>query len=287
MRPKLEKINQGTVKSSFCAYRISVPYFEFFWHFHPEYELTLITSGKGKRLVGDGQTLFSTGDFVLLGPNLPHVWVSEPQDGPCEALVIQFPEIFIENMLRFPEFEGLDVFFKSAVRGISFTGVSNPISNDTYAYVSEKMHHLVEQLSLPAFFNFLVDIALLPHKHLATEHYSTPKSSKNYSRINQALHFIQSNYTRPITLSEIAHKIHLSESAFSKFFVRTLGKSFTAYLTELRVGHAVRLLMETDQSISRIAQLSGFENLSYFNRVFLEKKGCQPAKYRKMTHLSH
>jgi AraC-like DNA-binding protein len=87
---------------------------------------------------------------------------------------------------------------------------------------------------------------------------------------------------QPIILEDAAKSIHLSSSAFSKFFLRKMGKPFTTYLNELRIAHACQLLMETDKPISLIGNASGFENHSYFNRVFLKQKKVSPSGFRKI-----
>lgn len=74
MRAKLEQLNKSANGKSFLCYEVVAPSFEFYWHYHPEYELTYIVKGKGKRLVGDSYETFSEGDFVLIGPNVPHTW---------------------------------------------------------------------------------------------------------------------------------------------------------------------------------------------------------------------
>lgn len=77
MKARLEKLDSKSLNRSFIAYELVVPSFEFQWHYHPEYELTYIIKGKGKRLVGDTYEVFTEGDFVLLPPMLPHTWISE------------------------------------------------------------------------------------------------------------------------------------------------------------------------------------------------------------------
>src|SRR5260370_39848423 len=76
VNPYFEKIAAGP--SSFVAYERSDPAFPFYWHYHPEYELTLIVDSHGQRLVGDSIDDYGSGDLVLLGPNLPHSWRSGP-----------------------------------------------------------------------------------------------------------------------------------------------------------------------------------------------------------------
>jgi AraC-like DNA-binding protein len=79
----------------------------------------------------------------------------------------------------------------------------------------------------------------------------------------------------------MAGLINLSESAFCKFFKRTTGRTFSDYVSDIRIGHACHLLSESDDTISAIAYRCGFESLTYFNRVFLRKKGVRPRDFRK------
>ncbi len=279
MRPKLEKLGNIAILHSFTCSRVQVPFFEFYWHFHPEFELTFIVKGKGSRIVGNSIEPFETGDFVLLGPNLPHVWVSDEQEtGPCEAIVIQFPESFMQNLLRFPEWNGLHDMVTHAGRGLAFSGVSN-MQKEPFKV---QMQQIAESHNIHQLIKLLLQLSDLKRFPLSSDSFSTQKPPKDTTRINAALHFIQMHYLQPINIKRAAESIHLSESAFSKFFIREMGISFTTYLNELRIAHATRLLLETDKSISNIAFDSGFENLSYFNRVFLHLKRITPMKFRKI-----
>jgi AraC-like DNA-binding protein len=102
------------------------------------------------------------------------------------------------------------------------------------------------------------------------------------TRLNKVLQWLHNCYTTPqAQISKAAALLHMQESAFCKFFKRHTGKAFTAYVNEMRIAHACRLLAETDDTIARIAYAAGYENLSYFNRSFLANKGIAPGKFRK------
>jgi AraC-like DNA-binding protein len=279
MRPRLEILGNIANTRSFTCYKVSVPFFEFYWHFHPEYELTLILSGKGNRLVGNSIQPFESGDLVLLGPNLPHVWVSDEKGaGPCEALVIQFPELFMENLLRFPEWNGLQHLVQNARKGLTYSNLSKKELEGLTALLNQ----IRENDSLTCIIDLLCDLSTKEGLPLSVEVFPSQKPSKDSTRLNAVLHFIQLKYLQPLTLKDVAASIHLSESAFSKFFSREMGKPFTTYLNELRIAHSCRLLIETDKPISYVAHASGFENLSYFNRVFLQQKKIYPTALRKI-----
>jgi hypothetical protein len=116
-----EDIASKKGNESFLGYSFTVPFFEFKWHYHPEYELTLITRGTGKRLVGDCYESFEAGDLVLLGPDLPHTWSSDKvKKKNVSAVVIQFSEDFIKSFLTLPEFEKIASLLSSADRGLFF-----------------------------------------------------------------------------------------------------------------------------------------------------------------------
>ena len=100
-------------------------------------------------------------------------------------------------------------------------------------------------------------------------------------RIDRVYRFVNENFTGQLGLDAAARLVHMSASTFSRFFHRTSGKHFTAYVNELRIGSACRLLIETDRGISQIALEVGFGNLSNFNRRFLELKKMRPRDYRQ------
>ncbi len=84
-----------------------------------------------------------------------------------------------------------------------------------------------------------------------------------------------------ITIEDIANEVGLSQSHFMKYFKNTMGTSFVDYLNEYRLTMASRLLISSDSSILAIASEVGFENLSYFNRIFKKRFGQTPREYRR------
>jgi AraC-like DNA-binding protein len=73
----------------------------------------------------------------------------------------------------------------------------------------------------------------------------------------------------------------MSESAFSHFFQKYAFRSFTQFLVDLRIGHACKLLLDTDDTVAQISAKSGFNNLANFNRLFKKYRSCTPLEYRK------
>jgi AraC-like DNA-binding protein/mannose-6-phosphate isomerase-like protein (cupin superfamily) len=276
MKARLDQISITGNEQSFTGYRLNVPEFSFLWHYHPEYELTYIVKGKGKRFVGDSYQDFEPGDLVLLGSMLPHTWVSEASHHEkCEAIVIQFSSDFIEPLFRYAEINSIQELLQQSKTGLHF----KQVKKDVLLLLEE----IASNKGAIAFTSLIKVLHLLSpanYTPLSSEHFKAFKSSKNQQRINKVFLYVQQNYTGDVSLQNAAAMVHLSESAFCKFFKRISGKTFSDYVNEIRVAKACELLIETDKPIEQIAFETGFESQTYFNRIFLRKKASRPKDYR-------
>ncbi len=288
MKASLEKVS-APGQSSFLYKRRSDPRFEFLWHFHPEYELTLIVNSRGKRFIGDSIADYGDGDLVLLGRDLPHTWCSDP-DPPRRrrrsgrgtrhrAIVIQFAEDFLgPEFLSRPELASIARLMRRASQGIRFSG-------RTQKLVAARMDEMEAQEGFERLKGLLEILETLARSRdgvlLASRGFSPSLREADRQRIDRVLRFLNQNYRRSIFLDEAAEVAHLSAAAFSRFFRKTAGKTFTAYVNELRVAQACRFLIETDRNIAAVALDCGFENLSNFNRRFQELKKMSPREFRR------
>lgn len=99
--------------------------------------------------------------------------------------------------------------------------------------------------------------------------------------IAKALRYIHAHYKEPITLEESAMSVSLSPNYFSHLFNSKMGTSFSTYINRLRVDYASQLLIETSYPIIEIAGMAGFEEQSYFSKIFKDITSLSPGKYRK------
>ncbi len=260
------------------CYQYRIQAFKFAWHYHPEYELTYIKKGQGQRLVGDSYENFKAGDLVLLGSNLPHTWFSNEIIGKyCEAVVLQFSLDFVTPLFHYHELNFIQNLLKNSSLGIRFITKNNDV-------IFKTMQELVTSKDfekLPQFILLFQKLAQRKSIELASAKFQAIKSAENSNRINLVFEYVQLEYKNKISLKHAAELLFLSESAFCKFFKRVSGKTFSDYVNEIRTANAAELLRESDLPILQIAFNSGFDSISYFNRVFLKKKLIRPSDYRK------
>ncbi len=113
---------------------------------------------------------------------------------------------------------------------------------------------------------------------------SAAKKPSRLERLQPALEFLQQHFRERITLEQIARSAHLSVSRLCHLFQERLQTTAVAYLNELRINWAKRLLSTTEKTCLEICYESGFENLSYFNRTFKKLTGLTPSQFRKQYH---
>lgn len=277
MKAKLEDIASEKGHSSFYAYRFRVPFFEFKWHYHPEYELTCIIKGNGYRIVGNSYEQFVEGDLVLLGTNLPHTWSNKLNESShSEAVVIQFSKEFISPFIGLNEGHLIKNMLEASARGMRFE------ADETFGL---KMIELTECQGIERIIkliSLLDDLSQKTADIIAPNTFHNIVSKKSEMRINTVCVHIQNNFYNNLSLKEVADLISLTESNFCKFFKKATGTTYSNYLNEIRINEASRMLVQTDKTISQICFDCGFETLSYFNRVFLKKKAITPSYYKKL-----
>ena len=270
---------------SFAFRTFDLPAFDSPWHFHPEFELTLVTGGTGRRFVADHIAEYGPGDLVLLGPDLPHFWYTESSgEDRSKSLVVQFlPGFLGAGFLDLPEMDAINGLLANASRGLRFTGRTQ----ERAAAILTKMATRSPQGQLLGLLQALDVLSRsLDVEILATEGFAPTLDTRTEERINRCQSYIFEHLDEPFRLDDVAAHMSMSPSAFSRYFKRTMGKTFSHFVNELRVGKACRTLLETDRPIADIAYKSGFNNLSNFNRRFKELRGVSPRRFRESHAVS-
>lgn len=284
MRARLEDVHWNQ-EESFLVRSYDLPRFEVPWHFHPEMELTHILEGEGDRCVGDHLGPFRAGDLVLLGSNLPHYWRSvdageRPQRARAVVVHLKAASLGV-GFLDLPECREWKRLFAAAKRGLCFDEL-------TGGRVRPLLDDLLAASGAARVLALLQVLQALSERHpaavpLAGEHYLPDNDSQAADRMRRVYDHLYTHLEEPLSLPEIARVAGMSDAAFSRYCKKVTGRTLTDLINELRVARACKELIETPQSVSEIAFLTGFQSLSNFNRVFAEAKGMPPSAYR-MRH---
>lgn len=259
--------------------------FEYPIHNHAEFELTLVSGSAGNRIVGDSTQRYKEEDLVLIGPYLFHKWDDEDKQGtakdPCRVITIQFDmHLFDKALLAKKPFALIQAFLVSSGRGIRFYG-------KTLAEAKKRIQRLTRLTGVESATEFLLLFDLLSKSRqfefLASEGFNVNPVQVNSKRLHAAYQYLMRHFQESgLKMSDVAAEVNLGDSAFSHFFKKATNRSFSDYLIAMRLEHACKLLIESDEQISRIAFLSGFNNMANFNRIFKSAHHCSPMQFRKI-----
>jgi AraC-like DNA-binding protein len=282
MKPVFEKIHNLN-DSSFKVINLETKTFDHTYHYHPEYELTLITAGSGHRFVGDHTDTFVSNDLILLGKNLPHCWLDYGQSKHLvSAVVIQFSEdCFGQHFFDLPEMHMIQIMLKRSGKGIQFLKTDDHLLKALQTFPTlTGPEQLISFLSILHQLSNSANYSLLS----ATEYTMTQPDTK-FSRIDKVFDYVSTHFKSEIDLTVTADLVHMTPSAFCHYFKKYTKKTFTQYVNEVRVGYACKLLMETELNISEVCYQSGYNSLSRFNKCFKKITRNTPLHYRKQFNL--
>lgn len=285
MKALLEKI-PVTAQESFHCEVIQAPDFGTPWHFHPEYELTLVLKGSGYRMIGDNITVLTPGDLVFVGSNLPHVWHQDQAarggsaDDGVHAIVVQFLGTFLGNtFLNAPELSSVRKVFQLSARGLHVTG-------RTRASIAKRLQRLAEMQGYPRILEILSILGELADSDdlapVASAGFAPQLDLTDKERLGRVCQYIDDHLAEPLSRQSLAKLAHLSPAAFSRYFHVRTGRTLPDYINELRIGRACRLLLEeAEMGVSQTAFACGYGSLSNFNKRFQARMGMTPTEYRE------
>ncbi len=286
MRQLINEQLQISESNPIKARRYDYDRFSYPWHFHSQYEIIYVEKSGGLCFVGDCIERFSEGDVVLLGPNLPHYMRSDDayQGGNpllrVQGTIIQFEENFMQYSFdRYPQFRQIRLLLEEAKRGVLFRAAAE--AGDTVRRLLSAFPGLKGFCQLTGLLELLQAMAVsAPKKLLASPCYYEKFPTAGNKRIDKIISFINSNYTRPLRLDEMAEMANMNSSAFCRFFKEATEKTFLQYVADMRIGYACKLLAIGDMEVAQIAVECGFDAISHFNRTFKQLTGMTPTQYR-------
>ena len=286
MKAQFQHLGFETSTEAMQCFWVRSPVFGFHWHYHPELEITYVHQGRGIRMVGDNMGYFGPGDFVFMGPNLPHTWISDDdfnqRPEQMEVAVLQFsPSLFSKEWLGFSEMANLNRLFQNAKRGICFSETKRKAAAALFMEITEMegMERFAQILRLLHLLGEGGEFQLL-----ASQSYIPPLNEATEQRLLTVCQYLHEHFTETIKLDTVARMANMNATSFCRFFRKSTGQSLMEYVADLRIGKACNLLLDSRRfSITDIAYQSGFSTQTLFNRSFLKKKGMTPRDFRKLS----
>lgn len=277
--------------SSFRIENYSHAFFEAPLHIHTEYELISIEKGHGLAFVGDSVHRFAPGDFMLIGKNLPHLWLSAEEYYENNTLLMsasvysQFDiNLFPDDALQIPEFDSIRSLLSQSQRGLLFMGEKKSEVQESFRQLPSRPNFE----KLLRIYSILHELSChCKYCELTTSHYQNPlEKGKNDPILKRTYTVISEKYQDDLALQDIADYVGMNPSALCRYFKKKTGKTIFEHLTETRISYAVKLLISRKIPINQIAYDCGYNNLSHFNRQFKNVTGTTPREYNKLLSIN-
>jgi AraC-like DNA-binding protein len=257
-------------------------------HAHEFSEIVIITGGTGMHITGRESYPLAAGDVFVIGGARPHDY--QDMDGLKLINVLFDPADLRMDLLDLPSLPGYHALF-----------TLEPVWRQRHRFKS-RLHlqpkdlgtviGIVDQLDVelqlrPPGFAFLATALYMQLVGYLARCYSHSKNpdSRALLRLAEAISYLETNFTEPIDLDELARKAHMSSRGFIRAFRAAMGTPPIAYLIQLRINRAAELLRRGTQSVTDIAFTVGFSDSNYFTRQFHKVIGISPRTYRQQHAL--
>lgn len=253
-------------------------------HCHSEYELIYVMEGHGKEFIGDSVREYHSGDLVLIGANLPHLYLSDAPSSPDDnnsCCILQFPHsLFPEQMEDIQEYAPIHTVLGNSTRGICFH------SKTLKRNVLRIMDDINRQRGIERLLSLFRLLDMLGKSNnitlISSLKYTNPL--EGYipdDPVSQIFGFLINNHKKELTLEDISGHVHMNSTSLCRYFKQRTGKTLFQCLNEIRVEYACKLLGNSHLTIAQVAWESGFGNQAHFNKQFRIVTKQTPTEYRR------
>ncbi|HVX51383.1 MAG TPA: AraC family transcriptional regulator [Chitinophagaceae bacterium] len=258
--------------------KVDAEYYTWQYHYHPEYEIVCVPYGRGTRHVGNHFCNYENGDLVLIGPNLPHSGFGLNANCLHEEVVVQIKqEVFTNSFLSLPEMIAINQLLEKAKCGMHFIG-------ETKQKLTKKLLRLSK---LSPFDRFIEVASILQIMASSTEYellnpeIMLPAAmKKNNIRLQNIFTYVEQHYQEEIDIQKVASLAGLSVPSFCTYFKKIMKLTFTDFVNQYRIQRSC-ILLQQDKTISEACFDCGFNNVTYFNKVFKRFLNTTPSAFKK------
>lgn len=285
LKTNKEKARHGDIFLPVNSYHCLIPftYRELALHWHEEMEITLIQDGTSDYKVGREEFKANAGDIILIPPYCTH--------SACE---IPGKTMISDSMVFHPDYLGANNQDLSASKYLRPMAEGQLLMQEVirdgdagYAEIKDTFIRALDCFkNKQPFYEMLLKekllhiLILLFSYGYIRESDDSHITSENRRHIKSALEYITDHYSEKISISEMAQLAGFSENYFMSLFRQYVGMSCIQYVNHYRIQKAAHALEETTKSVSEIAMIHGFDNISYFNLQFRRTFGMTPREFR-------
>ncbi len=243
-----------------------------FWlypHIHREFEFLVVTKGKGVLYIEDEKFEIEAGEGVFINSEQLHVGIKTDEERAEFFAVVFSPEIF-------GDFAADAVVQKYVVPVLEKSILPKVKIEKSVVEKLCEIRHCKSELKIKSMLFNLWDECVD-----GAEKRENEKRAKNVEEIKRVMEYIEKNCEKEITLEALAQCVNMSRGYLCREFKKVVHMTPFEYLTQLRIDKGCEMLKRTDMPICEIAEKCGFNSFSYFTKVFRERMGCPPKKYRQ------
>lgn len=269
------------------------------WRMIYDYEFLFVIKGRMEIVTETGAVVLSENEIHTVPPMLYHT-VRIPEGVSCTYYSVHFDfvnlgrendfspeEVYISNCNRNLESVPMNEYLKRrpnySPECVVFPGKMTVGDPESYTDLLDSMILIQREkpfaweIDMKCAMLSLLKLTLLDRMRQGTAE-PVRRDMEHYSAITA---YLLDHYSEPIDFERLSQLFGYSYSSFRKKFKEKSGKSPHEYLTDLRIEEAVKLLRSRRYTVSEVAWMVGYEDSSYFSRLFRKRKGCPP---RKLMH---
>lgn len=247
-------------------------------HYHREMEFLLVLRGSVFITVENETYYLKENDLLLINYNEPHS--TRRTDEENILLAVQIDTDFYSNY--FKDFNRMKFDCKSYEYDDSeqekFDFIRHYIAKIVWELNKKNFGY---QMKVGAYLKLLGEHLLNNYRYTLIDEEEYKLKSDDYIRLQRILDYIDENFDKKITLNEVADEENLNYYYLSHFIKDKLGMPFQEYINNIRLDNAVKMLVDTNETIINISNINGFSNTNFFNKIFRERYVCTPTEYRK------
>lgn len=236
---------------------------------HNQLELIYLVSGKAELLINQEKFILNSGEIGIINCNSIH------SINALSANVHYYSLIIDHNYCSENNFDVLNNKFNPVSRNVELKNILQIISNEM-TKLKPYYKDSVKALSISI-------LVILFRTELSNPVNESRLSDSKIKDVSLGIDFIHENYMHDINLDDIAYHVKLSKYHYSRIFKEISGKTINEYLILVRCKQANHLITTSDHKLSSIAQMTGFQSASYFNKVFKKVYGSNPSDLRKKS----